>query len=228
MIKKLEWDSNLFGYTVGQVNAKSRDDFDIAKFIENSKKFKLVYVISDFEISTKLNFKLVDKKVLFSKPIEFKEKSTKIVEYNSKKHSYKQLLALAYLSGSLSRFSLDSKFKNDEFKKLYKQWIDKSINKEVASKIFIRHINNRIAGFVTLKIKDSKTTQIGLIAVSELFQGQNIATNLINECEYISLKNQYSNIEVITQLDNIPAIKLYKRKKFKIKSIKYIYHFWNL
>ncbi|NOR87168.1 MAG: GNAT family N-acetyltransferase [Bacteroidales bacterium] len=227
MVKKLEWDSNLFGYSIGFVEVNEEVGFDEVKFIEEAKSYKLVYVIASDELNSTLNLRLVDRKVVFTKDLEYKENEAEIVEFNSKKHSYQELLDLAYLSGNSSRFYKDTNFKNNEFEKLYKQWIDKSISNEIAFKVLIKFVHNKLAGFVTLSSKDTSTSQIGLIAVNGLFQGRNIATNLINECEYFAFKKKHLILDVATQLDNKPAMKLYESNKFKIKSINYIYHFWN-
>ena len=181
----------------------------------------------DSEINTDLNWRLVDKKVLFTKKLELSNDNSDIEEYKSIKHSYQELLDLTYLSGNSSRFFQDANFNNNEFEKLYKEWIDKSISNEIAFKVLIKSINNKIAGFVTLGKDDDETSQIGLIAVNKLFQGRNIATSLIKECENLSLQKGYSKLNVTTQLNNKAAIKLYKRNNFRINSIKYIYHFWN-
>jgi len=227
MVKKLDWDSNLFGYPVGLQKINSKEIFDIEKFIEASKNYRLVYIYSDIELNVGLNLELVDKKVIFHKLNELNKNLSEIVEFNTQRHSYQELLDLAYLSGISSRFQIDTNFKNNEFIKLYKQWVDNSINGKIAFKILIKHINNKIAGFITLRIINNGTTQIGLIAVNKLFQGRNIASSLIKECESISLDNGYSNIEVATQFDNKPAIKLYEKNNFSVKSKTYIYHFWN-
>ena len=111
---------------------------------------------------------------------------------------------------------------------MYKEWINKSINKKNSDKVLIKCLEDEIAGFVTLNKKDAHTSEIGLIAVSEKFQGKNIASKLIEECEFLSVKQNLPNIEVATQYENFPARRLYEKNNFGIKNIKYIYHYWNL
>jgi dTDP-4-amino-4,6-dideoxy-D-galactose acyltransferase len=228
MISKAEWDSKFFDYPIGILKIKEGNNFDLKKIIAESKEFKLVYIISEMNLEDISLLKLMDKKVIYSKQLTKRKNSEQILEYAPEIHSYDQLLNLAYLSGIYSRFKRDENFMNNEFHLLYKEWLDKSIDKKLSFKVLIKHLENEIAGFVTLNKKDAHTSEIGLIAVNEAFQGRNIGSKLIQECEFLSIKQNFSNIEVATQYENLPARRLYEKNNFGIKNITYIYHYWNL
>jgi dTDP-4-amino-4,6-dideoxy-D-galactose acyltransferase len=228
MISKAEWDSRYFDYPVGILKIKEGSNFDLKKILAESKKFKLVYIISEMDLEDIPLLKSMDKKVIYSKQISTHKNSEQILEYSPEIHSYDQLLNLAYLSGIYSRFKRDKNFRKNEFRFLYKEWLDKSIDKKLSFKVLIKHLEDEIAGFVTLNKKDTYTSEIGLIAVSEKFQGRNIGTKLIQECEFLSLEQNLPIIEVATQYENLPARRLYEKNNFSIKNITYIYHYWNL
>lgn len=228
MINKVNWDSNFFGYKVGKYDVKNQV-FNENEFKNNCTDYNLVYIFSDIELSVSESIKLVDIKTLFEKKINTQILDIEsIVEYNKKIHSYRELEELAYLSGTYSRYKKDENFKNDEFKKLYKIWIDKSLYHNFALKVFVKVIDNKIAGFVTLKENNNKTSQIGLISVSDEFRGKGIASELIHKSEYESYKNGFDFFQVPTQFDNKAALNLYSKNGFEIVEKKYIYHFWNL
>ncbi len=224
MIKKLQWDSDFFDYPVGKITISTKDEYENLNLSIN-KNYKLLYIFSNEALEIQNN--LVDKKVTLHKQITNPSKKNGVIEYNIKEHSFDELLELTYLSGSHSRFKTDMNFTHNEFKKLYKEWIIQSIEKKIAFSILIKYINQTIAGFITLQKKNNNTCSIGLIAVSQLYQGRKIATDLIKHGEYISYKNGFTNIEVATQLDNTPALNLYKKNNFTIKQVSYIYHLWN-
>ena len=228
MVKKLEWDSNFFGYPVGLFVVNPLHEFPYTEFIEESQKFKLVYIFSSLELNNFRTLKLVDKKVILTKKISQDNNFDVPLEFDNKLHSYEQLSNLAYLSGIYSRFKIDSNFLEDDFFKIYKEWLDKSLDKKLAFGVFIKHIENKVAGFISVGKKDKETAKIGLIAVDKAFQGRNLATKLIQNAEHISILNKYKSIEVATQLENIPAVNLYKKNGFNIESITNIYHYWNL
>ena len=124
------------------------------------------------------------------------------------------------------RFKIDLEFKSNEYSKLYKKWLDKSID-DKKTKVFINLIDNKIAGFITLE-EEENCFNIGLLAVEEEFKGRGVAASLIKYCEYFTFEKGKNHIEVVTQGHNIPAIKFYKKNGFKINKIKYIHHYWNL
>lgn len=228
MISKAEWDSKFFDYPVGILIVKEKNDFDLKKILAESNEFKLVYIISKMDLEDFPLLKLMDKKVIYTKQLSNCKNEGEMLEYSPEIHSYDQLLNLAYLSGTYSRFKIDENFMNNEFRLLYKEWLDKSIEKKLAFKVLINHLEAEIAGFVTLNKKDTQTSEIGLIAVGEKFQGRNIGSKLIQECEFLSIERNLPNIEVATQYENLAARRLYEKNNFSIKNITNIYHFWNL
>lgn len=227
MVTLQDWDSIFFGYSIGKILIKKENDFDLKCLKVNSSHFKLIYVFSDHEITPSNELKLVDIKVLLSKTCESQKIEGDIIEFNSELHSYDQLLDLAFLSGSYSRYRLDENFKNDEFKKLYKEWLDKSIGKIISDKVFINQCNDKLSGFVTLDCRSSKNANIGLIAVNSSCQGRNIGSRLIKTCENYAFANGCDKIEVCTQKNNEAAMKLYKKNGFEVNNVQYIYHLWN-
>lgn len=228
MVRKAEWDSKFFNYPVGYLKINEKEKFDLQKFIVESENYKLVYIISEIYLEENSTIKLMDKKVVYSKTLSKAEHSVNILEFSPETHSYDQLLELAYLSGIFSRFNRDNKFKNNEFKILYKEWLDSSINKKLSFKVLIRQLEGKIAGFVSLNKKDNQIAEIGLIAVQQQFQGRKIGTELIQECEFLSLEQNLRSIEVATQYENSSARRLYEKNDFSFKSITYVYHYWNL
>jgi dTDP-4-amino-4,6-dideoxy-D-galactose acyltransferase len=227
MVKKLEWDSNFFGYQVGLKTINSIDEFQLNPLLEELKKFKLIYVFSDVALPKNSKLNHVDTKVDFYKFLENDFEVIETEEFDLRIHSYEELLNLAYLSGNVSRFKVDSKFSNSEFEKLYKEWINNSINNKIAFKTLIKTVEEKVVGFVTLGEKDPVTSKIGLIAVNEMFQGKRIASKLIKSCEIISKQNKYKGLEVSTQFSNNQAMAFYKNNDFEINKITYIYHLWN-
>lgn len=228
MINKLTWDSDFFGFNVGKFSVENTE-FDEIEFKELSKNFQLVYFFSNKEINVSDDFKLIDIKTCFGKKINNQLiDNDSIITFNPEIHNYKELEQLAYLSGVFSRFKIDENFKNNEFKKLYKIWLDNSLDFSFAFKVLVKIIDEKIAGFVTLKKNNEETSEIGLIAVSDAFQGRGIASELIQKAEYESFKIGFKYFKVPTQFENKPAVKLYLKNGFEIIEKSYIYHYWNL
>jgi len=221
-IEELSWDSNFFNMKIGKVIFKG-DEIAINQF----KDFDLIYVFSN---KNNLPFRLMDKKIVYTindlSQIQCDE-YTEFDFYNPEIDNYNELLELSYQSGEYSRFKLDDKFKNDEFKKLYKEWLDNSINKKIASHILIKKQDGRIVGFCTFGEKTQGLADIGLLAVDLNYRGKGIAKNLLKSAICLSKELGFNKLQVVTQLDNIPANILYNQLGFKKETLTYIYHIWN-
>ena len=233
LIKKLEWDSNFFGYNVGKVIVSDYKNFNKKEFQSQIENYRLLYVYSKHKIIIN-GFKLVDKKITFSQKLSNLRMSNsafdkEIRTFDKNQDQLNDLKELAIESGVYSRFNIDKNFSNNEFKKLYNEWILSSLSKKNALNVFIcLNKYRKIIGFVTVVKKSRNVSSIGLIAVKKNARGMGVAKQLISKAIQESIKNNYKEMEVITQEDNLPAMELYKKTNFQIKNKTNIYHFWNL
>lgn len=230
-IKFLEWDSSFFGYPIGKLEIKGPTGFDLTSFQNEASNYKLVYVFSKEEIFYE-NFVLVDKKVVYVQKnissFDRKSSKNKIQSFNSRLHDLGQLLELTLESGRYSRFNLDPNFNSKEYSKLYSEWIKNSINGKLAFDILVCVEAEQIVGFTTIAKKSENLADIGLVAVHKNARGKGIATDLINKTIERAAKENFANIQVVTQANNIPATKLYSKTNFVLKEQTNIYHYWNL
>ena len=116
---------------------------------------------------------------------------------------------------------------NDEFRRLYKKWILKSLEDQ-SIRVLITKSDNYLTGFVTVELLDERKSRIGLISVNENFQGRGLGSILIKIAENVSLESGRSILQVATQFENKPALILYEKKGFEIISKTFIYHLWSL
>jgi len=229
---KLAWDSDFFNKKIGRIEFKN----DCLNLVENLEKafkqqYDLIYVFGHKNteipnwILSKFNGKLVDKKIIYTAQIEdLQTKNT--VEINEFQEKNGNLLyELAYLSGKYSRFRLDENLEIENFKRLYREWIDKSVSHQIAKKVFVYEENKQINGMITLGIKE-KVANIGLLAVDETLHGKGIGMSLIEACVRYCKAENIITLDVPTQLDNAQACKFYEKCGFTEKSVQSIYHFW--
>lgn len=224
-IKKLDWDSDFFNIKVGEIinpdtnSIVLKDDFD------------LIYVVSDEDLQFKVEgFEdtFSETKVIFCKTLENKiQKSDVIFKFDEVDINREQLYILAYESGKNSRFLLDKKFDESNFKKLYQAWIDNSINKKFADDILVYFEEDQIKGFVTYKVK-SDSASVGLIAVDTNYQGKGIGAKLLKYLENILIQKEIEKIIIPTQLSNIQACNFYNKQGYSIKNKTYIKHYWKI
>jgi dTDP-4-amino-4,6-dideoxy-D-galactose acyltransferase len=230
----LEWDTRFFGYKVASIHASKLDPDDLKRILpelaENEIKLAYCFVNPDDIVSSKTIINasgiLVDEKVTYFIN-GFREH--RLVDSNIRSYSLtyptEKLKILALQSGLYSRFKVDPNFKNNEFEKLYEQWIVNSVKKITANECLVYFDGEVEKGFITLAIKED-TGSIGLIAVDEMERGKSIGRKLLNASfDYFSKRN-IDRVEVVTQKANESACVFYEKLGFEVKNIINIYHLW--
>lgn len=262
MLTYLPFDSQLFGYRVMAHNGTDLQKKTLKKIVKygEKSKTKLIYIFLEEQLGKKAlslhpSIRLVDEKITFSANIpplvsmsseEYeKTKQTQIYTNAAKnahpKHSIciytkklitSQLYKLSLLSGHYSRFKTDNRFNQNEHKKLFNIWIEKSVTGKIAdvSLIAEKHdqsdsLNRFELGLLTLS--NHKThAEIGLVAIDEQVQGQGIGSNLLDKAKHLSQIWRLSEMRVITQKRNESACQFYQKNGFSIQNIRYVYHLW--
>ena len=224
MIKKLEWDSDFFGIKVGELILNTDTE------INNELDYDLIYVKLNAEYNLSLkNFTntFSETKILFSKELKtLHSLNNEVKSISETDHDIDQIYELAFESGKQSRFKLDEKIGKENFEKLYKAWVDNSLNYKFATDVLLYKINADVAGFVTYKI-ESEIATIGLIAVSEIYQGQGIGKKLLQEVENRLIQNKIQQLNIPTQLENSQACNFYKNNDYQIIETTNIKHYWH-
>jgi dTDP-4-amino-4,6-dideoxy-D-galactose acyltransferase len=225
MIEKLKWDSSFFGYPVGKLEVEDDDVFTVTEELHN---YQLVYVFSKKKIEPLHDhMNEVDIKTTLTKQISPDGKCPfhkSIEEYKGEDDDSLKRLALE--SGVYSRFNTDKNFKNSEFERLYTAWIENSITKKDADNLLVFKEEGIIKGFITLKFKDGHSN-IGLIAVHNNHRGKGIGLALLYAAFYQTERKGLPLISVVTQFENVPAMKMYSKAGFEIVETIHVYHIWN-
>ncbi len=230
-IEKLEWDSNQFQISVGKFEIKdenSKNTF-VNEVLKNELKFDLIYVF-DYTCSENLLFKLakniVDEKVTFYQSLKDDIIYTRDVNILSILNTplTNKIQDLAFQSGEFSRFRIDPKIGIDNFEKLYKIWIENSLNGNNAFEVLSYIENNEILGIITLGIKNN-IGDIGLLAVDTNTRGKSIGSKLLEFAFSIFQEKNINEVQVVTQKNNKIACNFYLKNNFKFQSQVNIYHF---
>lgn len=230
-IQPLYWDSDFFNLRIGTVFIES--PYDSTILIEQTEHLRnlydLIYVFSAEKIASTTEFNkvmaLVDEKTIYEKDVISSEICEDVKLYSDFKPN-KELYKLALISGTYSRFNLDKNFPENSFEKLYRKWIEESVNGTLANAVFVHAANDMIDGMITVKW-DDECANIGLVAVDSDVQGRGIGSMLLQYLHtYLKHNTTVKKISVATQWRNIKARNWYEKNGFKIRSIIYIYHWW--
>lgn len=242
MIEFLSWDSDFFGFKVGKasftnlVQTGDKESIEIAK----GEGYRLVYLglelplVEPFfipgefiDFAEKIKARHVDTKVWFSQKIISEARPEALEEVHLWKpgEPIEPFYALAFQSGVFSRFKLDKELPSGSFERLYKIWIDNSINGEMADFFVFTKEEERISGFITLKLREKYGT-VGLLAVDENYRGKQIAQKLMEAAKTLTVKEGINEIRVATQLQNQPACNFYRKNGYQLIQATAIWHWW--
>lgn len=225
-IKKLNWDSEFFGFGIAQLE-EPRDKYESLSFIDKfvkSNEIKLVQSLVDIrniqfiEQLESDGFHYVDSRIDF----------TMDLNKHNKNNGYEIATTddIFSISGIADSLFMDSRFFHPFFNKekaneLFKLWAEKAVKGEFDN-ICLKSVDSQskqINGFVTIKYIDRTEARIGLIGVSKNHLGMGIGTSLINSAVSYLKGLKYEKLFIATQGRNIGAMNLYIKSGFKIKSM---------
>lgn len=232
--RRLDWDSEFFGKEIAAIEAGDASDIEIHEAIENLKEFDLIYLFVSHPVQIeKFVNALVDKKRSYILEYPIAKASTAIIQQYSGHPS--GLYELALQAGEHSRYRVDPYFKESDFIRLYKTWIDNSLTAGFADHVLVPLIEKQTdtdhaatkthpLGFITAKNKGDELS-IGLLATDADSRGFGIGSSLIQEIINIAARNNMK-VEVTTQADNHKACHFYEGRGFHAASEEYVYHIY--
>lgn len=229
-IRKLEWDSDFFGMRIGRVDLQTAEDAAVLSAMrdELAESYDLLYVFDANHVGfTADGAKLVDEKVLYSKPCEHKTSCMDVMMYDGCKPT-DSLYHLAHVSGGFSRFKLDEGFRAGDFERMYERWIENACPQEGTNKqIFVYCPDGIAKGMITVDYNMGGSAHIGLVAVDPDCQHSGVGTKIMSTVEeFLYRKGTITTLEVPTQKANIDACRWYEKNGFRVESIVDIYHWW--
>jgi len=223
MIRKLEWDSVFFEQNIADLSAEHQlPEWDeVAAFLSDNKVdlTQALCALDNIAFSTFLEthgFHLIDCKM------DFKLKLDKNIIAEA---AIDQAVSgdFAELNSFASEIFVHSRYFNRYFKpdlsaKFYSVWLQKSIDGNFDDLCLISRIDNKISGFVTVRVK-SHEARIGLIGVNPRFAGRSVGSLLIKQAANYAVAQNCTVLKVATQGCNIKAVNFYLKNGFLVDSI---------
>lgn len=230
-IKHLDWDSEFFNLKIASMKVDSLDPEFLTKSLNECIKsnYDLIYIILEGGtylpqmIMELYHCVLVDEKIVYNSEVfEAPVISPFVEEFEGPPHL---LYDLAIQAGVDSRYKFDENFSENDFLRLYKVWIDNSVNNTIADKVYVYKELNEIVGFITLK-KGIDEVSIGLIATDTSQRGKGIGRSLLQAANKYTQESKNLFLNVATQKRNKIACSFYERNAMRQKYHHNIYHIW--
>ena len=234
----LKWDSDYFGFSIGQITSKYLNDSILSKIksFDGYKSNKLTYFLAQSDDKQTLNFAKkqgfleVDRRITFSlsrnKYIPLKNLPKGLKMRKAKLKDNLELSNLAHEAEWHTRYYKDPNFPKTKLKDFYKLWIQKSISGKLDDLVLIASYKGEIAGFISIKIHGMNSSSIGLISVSKKYRGMKFGNHLIDFAANYVFSKGISLLDVVTQNDNQAAKKIYEKGNFIISNDQTWFHKW--
>lgn len=234
IVQLLDWDSRFFGFGVARLLCKNPTNAEIQTALTECRttSVRLIYWHARCQDAVAIQSAqqhgawLADRKVTFAVPICSGGDIPVDVDIVPTTTFTPQLESLAWQSGEYSRFALDKRLPADAFRQLYSQWLRNSLSGAIARVVLTLYgdTGNEL-GLLTLGEKNGRA-DIGLLAVDQYARGQRIGKRLIAEAHRLAASMGYTELQVVTQRDNVLACGFYENCGFAIVDEEYIYHLW--
>lgn len=235
MYTLLPWDTEVFGFGVAKLlpSRLSLAQLQNQLFeLKTQYQIRLVYWASDptdeksQQAAIAANGVLVDEKTTFWQVIPQRlVKQAETITAFTQATIPEDLFTIAYLIGEQSRFGQDSQMPDHIYRKVYRRWLQNSVNRTQAQEVLVFTEAQTMIGFVTLGIKNHRG-DIGLIGVAAQFHGRGVGRALVNAAQHYFQRQGVRELQVVTQRHNQPACALYQSTGFKIEQAENFYHFW--
>ena len=137
-----------------------------------------------------------------------------------------ELSRIAQTSYVYSRYYFDRHFPTEHCQRFYRDWIVKSTKGEFDDIVFVSLIHDQVAGFISCQKMTPNIGKIGLVGISQDFQGQGLGQHLVQKAIEWFRKENLPFVEVVTQGRNLNAQKLYQSCGFTSKRTELWYHKW--
>jgi dTDP-4-amino-4,6-dideoxy-D-galactose acyltransferase len=238
LIQALEWDTSFFGVHIGRVIPKRLDSSDMPKIMEwcIEKGIECLYFLCapDHDESVQLaetyQFHLVDIRVEMVWHAEDKreceakdDRASWVRDFRDEDKPY--LLEIANRAYCSTRFYYDRHFTNEQARKLYQEWVNKSCD-GFADAVLVALRDDRISGFITCHLESPGRGRIGLVGVRSDLYNLGIGELLVRSALAYFARNCISEIRVVTQGRNLGAQRLYQKCGFCSDALFLWYHKW--
>ncbi len=136
-----------------------------------------------------------------------------------------ELQALAFAAGVESRFLRDPRFSQADFERLYREWMRKSLTRELAEEVLCIEDFGKKRAMLTLGLRMGRP-DIGLVATASDYRGRGMAGDLVRASLVWAINRDYREAQVVTQAENAGACAFYEALGYRVEREDWVYHFW--
>ena len=237
-IVPLPWDSDHFGMTVARVpETITLTPAHLPQLMEELRAHQvdLLYYFHDTQrpqdvhTLTASGFRFIDTRIVLEidlRPVKIKSRVPffQLTKQNMAKINLKPLVAMSKDLAVTSRFSADPLLNKTQILRMYKTWILKSMEFEMADYCFGLGVLSDLFAFVTFKTIRPHEASLSLIATRRDFRRQGYGSALLHHAFKVLYSKKVHRVRVSMQLSNAVAMGFYEKMGFRSVGAWYIFH----
>ncbi len=236
---ELAWDTEHFGFPVARIDAADLAESDVRAALRAAREQgqRLLYVFDaptrEFSAPLLRDFsgRLVDRKATFELDLttapELPDDPTFEILVYGDARADASLVSLAVAAGAYSRFQVDPKFPQPKFESMMQVWMQRLVRGEMADAVLVaRQAGNPKNLALNAPLLSGGVGRSTLVAVAEEVRGRGLGTQIMAAAHRWMVRRGASRAVVCTQLDNVPACRLYQKVGYHLTGVEYVYHFW--
>jgi dTDP-4-amino-4,6-dideoxy-D-galactose acyltransferase len=233
-IDALPWDSEFLGVRVGRTDVVHEGEIDdLDKLQQPTSSFDLIYVFADDAVA---NHADIMQRIPHAKHVDtytthcltLADKPFPVVNGIEAVTTLSQdLWASTIAMGNRSRFAIDEKLGVHVGERLYKTWLQNSLNHSFADMVYsAKDELGEDMGYLTLQKREGYLSLV-LISVLERYKRRGIATRLFEQAAWYAQQHGLLIIKGVTQHGNIAIERVLAKCGYVPQQTINVYHVWN-
>ena len=230
LVELLPWDSDFWGLKAARIRACA--EAELTQGLVDCKALgvrwaSLLVPVADTNMvdsAIRAGFQMVDVRVTMSTAVDGRHEltSASLVQAGE----LEQAQALVDGAFRTSRFHVDAHLDAARCNEFYRTWVRNSFTGELADAIVASRHEDRLDAFVTVQRHPDSKASLPLVAVRTDRRGLGVGTRVVADALDWSSAHGATRVDVVTQLANVAAIRLYESVGFSIDQSAVWLHRW--
>ena len=230
LVEPLAWDTDFWGVTAARIWATNTHQLREA-VVECKRRgirwASLLVPIADTELvnsAVRAGFEIVDVRVTLSASLDrTDQRMTVSVADPSELQQAEEIVDGAF---GISRFSADPHLSRERANQFYRTWVRNSFSGEMADAIVVSRHEGLLDALVTVRQHEGGAASMPLVAVRRDRRGTGVGARVVADARTWLARGGCTTVDVITQLANLAAIRLYESAGFSVREAGVWLHYW--